>query len=382
MMKKRTPHDYKFLKLLGEGSFSSVYLAVDADVTRAKIERSLLSQIESGREVESGSGEIASTNRTSPENGRSSPSGKANNIRIRKYAIKVCQKTYIKRQGKQMAIMREKEIMNVLNQHPNEHFIRLYCTFQDLDRLYFVMTYAENGELLTYMQEHPLSLINVQKYTLQLLTALEHIHKLNIVHRDLKPENILLNEQMNILLTDFGSAQIYSENDNDTTKGTSGSTVDRRNSFVGTAQYVSPEMLKSRQASNKSDLWALGAIIYQMLTNTMLFNAPNEYLIYQKIQNLDYEYPDDFNQEARDLIDSLVKLEPLERRGALDDVKSTGYVSIRHHSFLSIDEDCLMTNDTGYTEEEARMSDPDLMSVDKISPGLDETQLLRLLTTG
>lgn len=365
MMKKRTAYDYKFIKLLGEGSFSSVYLAVDAEVTNARMKSLDASQNESGIELESDSNDTNTTiNRSS---------------KVRKYAVKVCQKSYIKRQNKQVAIMREKEIMNVLNQHPNEHFIKLYCTFQDVDRLYFVMTYADNGELLTYMQEHPLSLHSVRKYTLQLVTAIEHLHKLGILHRDLKPENILLNDQMDILITDFGSAQIYIENDKDFKNP-----PDRRNSFVGTAQYVSPEMLKNRLATNMSDLWALGVIIFQMITNVMPFNAPNEYLIYQKIQSLDYEYPDNFDSNARDLTSSLIKLEPTERLGANDDVKNVGYPSIRRHIFLSKDNDIehLKRINSDCVEENCDYVDPDLIEVDKIKPGLDESQLLRLLTLG
>lgn len=427
-MKKRTPRDYKFIRLLGEGSFSSVYLAVDAELTQ----QSLIHQSQEQRTREN----------------------------IRKYAIKVCQKDHIKRQGKQVAIMREKEIMNMLNQEPNEHFIRLYCTFQDIVSLYFVMSYAANGDLLTYMQDNPLQIEAVQGYTVELIEALEHMHRLGIVHRDLKPENILLNENKNLLISDFGSAQIYktpknspppppnhspssdsipptitttstttplvtaqqqpmtapttmnkcdnhnqqrqslpgSNNtpNNITTTTTTTTTftsntgpIERKNSFVGTAQYVSPEMLKFRQASNKSDLWALGVIVYQMHTNIMPFNAPNEYLVYQKIQNLDYDYTSGFDESIKDLVNSLVKLNPLERLGALDDVQNDGYVSIRRHKFLV---DAGTSTNPGASSEEQQeqqsaeinnvIDDPDLKNIDKISAGLDESQLLRLLTLG
>lgn len=388
MMRKRTAYDYKFIKLLGEGSFSSVYLAVDACPMSSEqvVKYSSLDQIKQispqpppqlpslSETVTINSNKQNQANeKIIPDLNKSFLATSSIVMKARKYAIKVCQKSYIKRQNKQEAIMREKEIMNILNEHPNEHFIKLHCTFQDVDRLYFVMTYAENGELLNYMQENPLNLHSVQKYTIQLVEALEHLHKLGILHRDLKPENILLNDQMNILITDFGSAKLLKATNED-----SKAPPDRRNSFVGTAQYVSPEMLKNRISTNMSDLWALGVIVYQMVTNTMPFNAPNEYLIYQKIQNLDYEFPDDFHQNARNLVSSLIKLDPSERLGATDDLKNFGYPSIRAHSFLM--ESFSLDDETNLNCTQDKSVDQDLVHLDKIKPGLDETQLLRLLT--
>lgn len=360
MTGKKSAKDYKFIRLLGEGSFSSVYLAVDANVRNTPTKSPDSSQNESGIELESDSSE---TNQ--------GPIIKSKR-KLQKYAIKVCQKSHIWREGKKAAIMREKEIMNQLNKNPNEHFIRLYYAFQDLERLFFVMTYAENGDLLTYMQKYPLSLELARNYTCQLIDALEHLHKMGIVHRDLKPENILLDAQMNIMISDFGSAQIYTDDDEDLEHNHG-----RRNSFVGTAQYVSPEMLEKRQATNKSDLWAFGVIIYQMITNVMPFNAPNEYLIFQKIQKLDYEFPENFDDSAQNLISSLIKLDPLERLGASDDIKNVGYESIKNHNFLKGQaEDAMIPKCLRNSNEE------DHVDLDHIQPGLDEVQLLRILTIG
>lgn len=363
-MRKQTANDFKFIRILGEGSFSSVFLAVDADTTSEKI-----------MTFQDASQDASKLHLDQLESGDRSQLSKRTN-KARKYAIKVCQKSYITRNHKQAAIMREKEIMNILNQHPNQHFIRLYCTFQDTKHLFFVMTYAKNGELLNHMQKNPLSIEWVQSYTNQLVSALEHLHRLNIVHRDLKPENILLDENFDLMITDFGSAQIDRQNP----RLDQGKT-DRRNSFVGTAQYVSPEMLKSRHATNMSDLWALGVIIYQMITNVMPFNAPNEYLIYQKIQNLDYSFPDDFDSNARNLVSSLIKLEPTERLGASDDLKNDGYISIRGHSFLPDEISKSITNNLQKTSDVAgSTSDLDLADVDSIRPGYDEREQLRLMT--
>ena len=96
---------------------------------------------------------------------------------------------------------------------------------------------------------------------------------------------------MHILLTDFGSAKIISPEDDvgGNGPGEAGG-GGRRNSFVGTAQYVSPEILTNSGSSKASDLWALGCIIYQMVTGIPPFQAQNEYLIFQKVPHLNTRY--------------------------------------------------------------------------------------------
>lgn len=123
--------------------------------------------------------------------------------------------------------------------------------------------------------------------------------------RDLKPENILLDENMHILITDFGSAKMFNEEQKDSDEE-DGSMRSRRNSFVGTAQYVSPELLTDKSASHSSDLWALGCIVYQMVAGLPPFWARSEYLIFQKILKLEYEFPDGFSPSARNLVEKLL----------------------------------------------------------------------------
>lgn len=93
---------------------------------------------------------------------------------------------------------------------------------------------------------------------------------------------------------------------------------ERRNSFVGTAQYISPELLKDKSASYSSDLWALGCIVYQMLAGSPPFQSRSEYIIFQKIQKLEYEFPENFDSVGRDLVEKLLVLDPTERLGASD----------------------------------------------------------------
>ncbi|EEC15400.1 cAMP-dependent protein kinase catalytic subunit, putative, partial [Ixodes scapularis] len=263
--------DFIFGKLLGEGSFSMVYLA---------------------KEI-----------RTNKE-----------------YAIKVCYKHHILREKKQRAIMREKQILRILSTRPHPFFIRLHSTFHDANKLYFVVTYAKNGELLPHIVKYGSFDADVTRfYTAEIICALEHLHGLGIVHRDLKPENILLDERMHIQITDFGSAKIIVRD------------YDGAKSFCLFTSLVVPETAEWRLFCC-TDLWALGCIVYQMIAGLPPFRATNEYLTFQKIIKLDYEFPDGFHPVIRDLVENLLVLNPSERLGS---AARGGYAQLRQHEFFS-----------------------------------------------
>ncbi len=153
-----------------------------------------------------------------------------------------------------------------------------------------------------------------------MLLATEWLHQRGILHRDLKPENILLNERMQILITDFGSAKLLPGGEDGMVQEEGGEPLPKRKSFVGTAQYVSPEILSGRASTRASDLWAIGCILYQMLTGLPPFQSQSEYLIFQKIQKLEYSFHEGFNEHAKHLIQRLLVIEPTERLGAKDKV--------------------------------------------------------------
>lgn len=104
---------------------------------------------------------------------------------------------------------------------------------------------------------------------------------------------------MHIKLTDFGTAKLFEP-------GHSHINNDRSNSFVGTAEYVSPELLTNKSATRSCDWWASGCIIYQLLAGRPPFKAANEYLTFQKITQLDYKFPSGFPDIARDLVQKLL----------------------------------------------------------------------------
>ncbi|KAL0822614.1 hypothetical protein ABMA28_004652 [Loxostege sticticalis] len=333
---KRTAKDYIFGKLIGDGMFSTVFLAKD---------------IHSGKE----------------------------------YAIKVCEKRHIIRKKKMEYIKREKDALNMLFKVPHG-FVKLYCTFQDAERLYFVLSHAKNGELLSYINKVGSFELNVAKfYAAELLSALEKMHAKGIIHRDLKPENILLDENMHLEIADFGTAKIMDPEEIKSSPipvpedDPSRNERSRKISFVGTPQYVSPELLHNCVDTRTSDLWAFGCIIYQMISGLPPFRAATEFLTFQKILKMDYEFPEGFPADAKDLVEKLLVLDHTKRIGAND--KGDTYESIRNHPFFAgIDWDNIwdQTPPTispylpgGSFEEEYNVPD-------HLEPGLGNNQLVRL----
>ncbi|XP_064406861.1 3-phosphoinositide-dependent protein kinase 1-like [Halichondria panicea] len=265
---KRSRDEFVFDKILGEGSYSTVVLATDK-VTK------------------------------------------------KQYAMKILDKRHIIREKKVPYVSREKDVLTRLD-HP--FFVKLYFTFQDKDNLYFGLSLAKRGELLEYLKKVGAFDENAaQFYTAEIVLALEYLHSKGIIHRDLKPENILLDENMHIQITDFGTAKII-EGGND-----------RANSFVGTAEYVSPELLQNKVAFKSSDLWALGCILCQLLSGRPPFHAPNEYLCFQKITKLEYMIPEGFPDNARDLVSKLLLLDPAARLGC---DQMGGYPPLKDHLFF------------------------------------------------
>lgn len=367
---KRTPKDFIFGKILGEGSFSTVYLAKDIHTQK-------------------------------------------------QFAVKVCEKLHIIKEKKTEYINREKQALFLLTNVP--YFVKMFFTFQDTKRLYFVLSYANNGELLRYIDKIScFDLECARFYSSEILVALEHLRRLNIIHRDLKPENILLDSNMHVLITDFGSSKILThadsgnsgnnngslstdvvqkvsnatKNDNELNSSTS-SGVDeirseplwapssrkkRHYSFVGTAQYVPPELLLGMPVSPVSDLWSFGCIIYQMICSTPPFRSMSEYVIFRKICKLEYEFPKKFCPVGKDLVQKLLVLKQEDRLGYNDGEK---YTSIRNHKFYEgINFETLhqttpppiRVNSSFFNDEDSRYKVPD-----DLEPGLDDKQITRLL---
>ncbi|OBZ84342.1 putative 3-phosphoinositide-dependent protein kinase 2, partial [Choanephora cucurbitarum] len=237
------------------------------------------------------------------------------------YAVKRLDKAHIVKNNKVKYVMIERDALSRMN-HPG--IVKLYWTFKDNRSLYFVLDLAKSGELYTFIRRlAPFDLETTRFYAAEIFSAMSHIHSKGVIHRDIKPENILLDDNFHIKITDFGSAKILVEKEDHSEEEHTAA-----RSFVGTAEYVSPELLRSDPVSKEADYWAFGCVIYQMLSGKSPFKAATDYLIFQKIKNLDYVVPDDFPETGKDIVQRLLTSEPETRLGV------TGMEAIRDHPFF------------------------------------------------
>eukprot|EP01006_Ploeotia_vitrea_P053654 TRINITY_DN67805_c8_g4_i2.p1 TRINITY_DN67805_c8_g4~~TRINITY_DN67805_c8_g4_i2.p1 ORF type:complete len:537 (+),score=297.12 TRINITY_DN67805_c8_g4_i2:76-1686(+) len=252
------------------------------------------------------------------------------------YAAKVVDKAFVRRHNKVGEMLNEKTVLSMLN---HRHVIRLHFTFQDEFSLYYVMDLAPNGELFNLIQTMGRLHVDMARvYAAELVNTLEYLHRKRIIHRDLKPENVLIDSDGHIKVTDFATSKIVEKGPDDNTSAVSlevpemSEASKRKNSFVGTAEYVAPELLDDQPVTFATDLWALGCIVFQMLAGRPPFRGESEYLTFQQILSGEINFPPDFDEDAKDLIQKLLVKESSKRLGA---AAPEGFNAIRKHPFFA-----------------------------------------------
>lgn len=162
---------------------------------------------------------------------------------------------------------REEEIGKKLD-HPR--VMKVYAD-DDRSRVYMVMEWVE-GRLLRQIliEQKKLPIDRAILITLGICEALEYIHSKGVVHRDLKPENIMVDADDHVKLIDFGIAGSV---------GMRRLTFARLTQAMGTPDYISPEQVKSKRGDARSDIYALGVMLYEMLTGEVPFHGPNAFAI-------------------------------------------------------------------------------------------------------
>lgn len=146
--------------------------------------------------------------------------------------------------------------------HPN--IVSMYDVGFDQGYHYIVMEYIEGETLKEYITRHErISIDNAVKFTIAIAEGLEHAHAMGIVHCDIKPHNVLITKQGRIKVTDFGIARAMN----------AGTTMMYTNSIMGSAHYLSPEQASGKPVNGSSDIYSLGAVLYEMLTGRVPYEG-------------------------------------------------------------------------------------------------------------
>ncbi len=190
--------------------------------------------------------------------------------------------------------IREAQAVARLN-HPN--IVTVFDFGEENDVAFLVMELIRGSELKDYFDEKKsFSVEDAVRMISELLDALDYAHKSGIVHRDIKPANVMLDGQLRVKLTDFGVARLSDANSERTQAGT----------MVGTPSYMSPEQIEGAPVGPRSDIFAVGIILYQFLTGEKPFHAPGLWAIQKKIMQEDPILPSVLNPNINPAFDAVV----------------------------------------------------------------------------
>ena len=268
---------YKIVKLLGEGSFGKAYLA------------------------------------------------KSDDQEDKKYVIKQVLMDGMTDQEKRESF-NEVVILKKLD-HPNIiKFKEVFLQRKPVEALNIVTEFADGGDLGQKIEEQkkkPFPESQILDYITQICLALQHVHKKKILHRDLKSGNVFLMKSGIVKLGDFGIS-----------KGLK-STWDKAKTTVGTPYYLAPEIINNKPYDSKCDIWALGVLLYELMTFKMPFNAVSLPLLSIKINRGVYKPPPGiYSNQIKDLLKSCLTLEP-ENRPSINDILQLPLIKDRINKFLN-----------------------------------------------
>jgi len=202
------------------------------------------------------------------------------------------------------SVKREIEILQTSN-HPN--IVKLHRTIDTPTQLHLVMEMGGTLSLQSYLKSKAAKKLNESEVKLifkQLVDGVSYLHKNNIAHRDLKLENILIDDNKNIKVIDFGFSLVTPRNK-------------PLNVCCGTPSYMAPELIaKKNYYGHLVDIWALGILLFVLLSGYFPFKAPTNGELYNKITSGQYQIPDNLSSDVKSLIKRMLRMNPHERPSA------------------------------------------------------------------
>ncbi|CAH8386387.1 unnamed protein product [Eruca vesicaria subsp. sativa] len=263
------------------------------------------------------------------------------------YAMKAMEKTMMLNRNKAHRARIEREIISLLD-HP--FLPTLYASFQTSTHVCLITDFCSGGELFALLDRQPMKFLSEESarfYAAEVVIGLEYLHCLGIVYRDLKPENILLKKDGHIVLADFDlsfmtscTPQLITPPEPNKRRRSSKSQplptfvaepITKSNSFVGTEEYIAPEIITGSGHTSAIDWWALGILLYEMLYGRTPFRGKNRQKTFANILHKDLTFPSSIpvSLVGRQLINMLLNRDPRRRLGT-----KGGANEIKQHAFF------------------------------------------------
>src|SRR5678816_1904788 len=167
---------------------------------------------------------------------------------------------------------REARAISALN-HPN------ICTLYDVGPNYLVMELVEGETLSHALRQGPMPIEKAMQYSIQIADALDAAHARGVIHRDLKPGNIMITRN-GVKVLDFGLAKLSAEKEAGLAASSQSPTmtdpITRTGAVLGTLFYMAPEQVEGKEANERSDIFAFGAVMFEMLTGRRAFDGDSQ----------------------------------------------------------------------------------------------------------
>ena len=238
---------------------------------------------------------------------------KANN---KYYAMKILIKKQVKLRHQEAHTKAERDLMVKIN---CPFIVSIKFAFQDEYKLYIITEFMQGGEMFFHLhKEKKFSNEKAKFYIIEIILAIEFLHKNNMLYRDLKPENIMVDSNGHIKLTDFGLSKMFTK------------TKEKAFTICGTPQYLAPEILSDDGYDNSVDWWSLGCVMYEMLVGKAPFKIPKGSYLSADLYKKKISIPEYVTPEAKDLISKLLIPNPKNRLGYGKD----GAQKIKDHPYF------------------------------------------------
>lgn len=241
------------------------------------------------------------------------------------YALKLISKRKLIEQRQVQSSLREKDLLINLH-HP--FILNLVASFQDASHLYLLTPIICGGELYSQVEQRTLQYgtglpnSDAAFYAACVIEALGYFHQRQIAYRDLKLENVLIDSDGYCIIVDLGFAKII---------------TDQTFTFVGTPEYLAPEIIMAKGHDKAVDYWSFGVLVYELLVGNSPFalirGSVSRMDMFKKIVLVDYTFPYDMNEYAKALISKLLVRRPSERLGNM----AAGYLAVKKDQWFAED---------------------------------------------